>query len=109
MRRRRSPVGRLTAGLSPFDRKGGLTLKEAYIGFPSLTEAQRASDFLGRNRCRNRLVRMPSLPGKSSCAYGLLLAGERLDAALGIIRSGGWRIGRVLLRETDGTLREREP
>ena len=81
-------------------------MEEAYIGIPALTEAQRASELLSRNRLRNVLVRMPALPGKSSCAYGLRLRSGQLALALRTLRERNIRVGRVLVRDGDGSLRE---
>ncbi len=80
---------------------------EAYIGIPALTEAQRASELLHRRNIRCAVVRMPSLPGVRSCAFGLQLREEVLPAALQYLQERNCRVGRVLVRGRDGVLRER--
>lgn len=83
-------------------------MKEAYLGFRTLTEAQRASEQLHRSRIYSRIVRMPALPGKQNCAYGLRLKEETLDTALSLLKRGGYRTGRILIRGSDGVLQERQ-
>ena len=83
-------------------------MKETYIGMPSLTEAQRAAELLRRGQIVSTVTRMPFLPG-ISCAYGLRLGKNSVSAALAVLRGRGVRIGHILVREADGTLRERKP
>lgn len=82
-------------------------MEETYIGIPALTEAQRASELLNRSGVRNALVRMPALPGKQSCAFGLRLRSAQPASALALLRERNIRVGRVLVRDADGRLQER--
>lgn len=81
-------------------------MKEVYIGIPTLTEAQRASELLRRERITCSVARMPTLPGKGSCMYGLHLGESSLNAAMTKLRGQNIHTGRILTRETNGTLRE---
>ena len=83
-------------------------MKEAYIGIPSLTEAQHASELLRQERIGNAVIRMPALPGKRGCAFGLRLWEIDLDNALAHLKKHGFRIGRILVRDGRGMLQERK-
>ena len=82
-------------------------MKEVYIGFPSLTEAQRAAEELRQSRIGCAVSRMPVLPGKSGCAYGLRLREEVREPSLARLRERGFRTGRVVVRNADGSPGER--
>ena len=83
-------------------------MKEGYIGIASITEAQQAAELLRRERLGAAVVRMPQLPGKSGCAFGLRLREAELELAMAVLRKRGIHTGRVLVRERDGSLRERQ-
>lgn len=84
-------------------------MKEAYIGIPSLTEAQRAAELLRRERIGCTVTRMPALPGKGSCTFGLRSGESSLQILLTKLHSQGIHTGRVIIREANGVLWEWKP
>ncbi len=71
---------------------GGSPLRVSYIGFFTLTDAQRGREFLGRRGFRASIVRMPSEPGVS-CAYGLKLKAADADEARRLLEGNRFRLG----------------
>ena len=76
-------------------------MRYVYIGFFTLTDAQRARDILERRSIRSRVARMPSGPGVS-CAFGLKLPGEYTDKAREVITESGMRMGKTVYRRENG-------
>ena len=76
-------------------------MRVVYIGFHTLTDAQRAGEFLNLRNIRARIVRMPSGPG-ISCSYGLKLRAPDAERALGMLAELGIRPGRTVYRRDGG-------
>ncbi len=76
-------------------------MRVAYIGFRTLTEAQRAGEFLNLRNLRARVVRMPSGPG-ISCSYGLKLRAPDAERAAEMLAEPGIRPGRTVFRREGG-------
>ena len=74
---------------------GGSPLRVSYIGFFTLTDAQRAREFLGRRGIRTLIARMPSEPGVS-CAYGLRLKTRDADEARRLLEGNRFRLGKTV-------------
>lgn len=76
-------------------------MRTAYIGLFTLTDAQRARELLDLAGIRVRIVRMPSGPG-ISCSFGLKLRERDAEAAAGILRNKGLRLGKTVFRRESG-------
>ena len=76
-------------------------MRVAYIGFHTLTDAQRAGEFLKLRNIRSRIVRMPSGPG-ISCSYGLKLRDRDAERAAGMLAELGIQPGRTVYRREGG-------
>ena len=72
-------------------------MRVSYIGLFTLTDAQRAREFLGRRGIRALIERMPSEPG-ASCAYGLKLRSVDADEARRLLESNRFRLGKTVER-----------
>ena len=86
--------------------EGEYPLQDAYIGLRSLTYAQRAARFLSGLGIPANAARAPWSGG---CAYAVRLRGGDRKAALARLREAGFVLGRIYLREADGSIREAEP
>ena len=82
-------------------RFGGISLRVAYIGFHTLTDAQRVGEFLKLRNIRSRVARMPSGPG-ISCSYGLKLRAPDAERAAEILAELDIRPGRTVFRREGG-------
>jgi len=71
----------------------------------SLTEAQRAARLLQNHGIFASVTKAPQNANPSGCTYGVKIAERNLPNALGLIRSGGFTIRKVLLAE-NGEVRE---
>ena len=76
---------------------GGSPLRVSYIGLFTLTDVQRAREFLGRRGIRALIARMPSEPGVS-CAYGLKLKTLDAEEARRLLESNRFRLGKTVER-----------
>ena len=76
-------------------------MRVAYIGFHTLTDAQRAGEFLKLRHIRSRLVRMPSGPG-ISCSYGLKLRERDAEKAARMLEELRIHPGRTVYRREGG-------
>ena len=79
-------------------------MNDSYIGFFTLTDAQRARELLERQRIPARVARMPSEPG-ISCAYGLKLASAAAREAAELLKSAGFRLGKTVVRRAQAKKR----
>ncbi len=76
-------------------------MRVAYMGFHTLTDAQRAAEFLSLRSIRSRIVRMPSGPG-ISCSYGLKLRDRDAERAAETLAEVGIRPGKTVYRREGG-------
>ena len=80
---------------------GGSPLRYAYVGFYTLTDAQRGRELLSRRGIRAHVVRMPSGPGVS-CAFGLRLPADEAEPAKRLLEGGRLRLGKTVYRRENG-------
>ena len=76
-------------------------MRYAYIGFYTLTDAQRARELLERRGIRSRVVRMPSQKG-IGCAYGLKLPVKDEESSKRLLEGSRIRIGKTVYRRGEG-------
>ncbi len=72
-------------------------MRYAYLGFYTLTEAQRAKELLEIRSIGSRVVRMPSGPG-ISCAFGLKLRESDAGEARRLLEGLGITVGKTVYR-----------
>lgn len=76
-------------------------MRYAYMGFFTLTDAQRAKEFLEHRRIKASVVRMPSDPGVG-CAFGLRLRAGDSESARRILDANRIHMGKTVYRREDG-------
>ena len=76
-------------------------MRVVYIGFYTLTDAQRARDLLEHRGISSRVARMPSEKGVS-CAYGLKLPVREAEAAKKLLEGSRLRLGKTVYRHEEG-------
>ena len=76
-------------------------MRYAYLGFYTLTEAQRAKELLELRSIGSRVVRMPSGPG-ISCAFGLKLQESDAGEARRLLEGLGVTVGKTVYRRESG-------
>ena len=76
-------------------------LRYAYIGFYTLTDAQKAREMLERRGILSRVTRMPSEKG-GSCAYGLKLPAWAAATAQRLLADSRIRVGKTVYRREEG-------
>ncbi len=70
------------------------------MGFFTLTDAQRAKEFLEHRRIKASVIRMPSDPGVG-CAFGLRLRAGDSESARRILEANRIHMGKPVYRPED--------
>jgi len=83
--------------------KGSVDAVSCLIIFSSLTHAQRAAQIFRRNGIPTELRKPPTVLGRGSCAYGLVIDPRALPAAKALLRKTALSVTDIYHIAPDGS------